>query len=99
MNKYNNLILKILKEKRKQLEINTVNEKKEKRKKRTHNLIVKGTVFEILGLDKEENEFLIGLLLSTNFYELDENEKKKFLILGKLFLKKRGNLKKGEMNE
>lgn len=64
----------------------------EKRKTRNHNLIVKGTVFERLGLLDESEEFLLGLLISTKYYKI--TDKKPYEDLGEKFLEKRGNYKK-----
>lgn len=64
----------------------------EKRKARNHNLIIKGTVFERLGLLDESEEFLLGLLISTKYYKI--TDKKPYEDLGGKFLEKRGNYKK-----
>lgn len=74
---------------------------KEKRKERNHNLIVKGTIFERLGLLNESEEFLLGLLVSTKYYKI--TDKKPFENLGKKFIEKReyykNKKKEGNKNE
>ena len=56
------------------------NESSNKRKKRAHKLITKGALLEMLGIDDEDNEIILGFL-ST--FPKDESEKKYYKEIGK----------------
>lgn len=57
----------------------------DKRKERAHNLIVKGALLEMLGLDKENNEVILGFL-ST--FPKDEEKKEFYKKIGKELFEK-----------
>ena len=68
----------------------------DKRKERAHNLIVKGALLEMLGIEKENNEVILGFL-ST--FPKDEKTKEYYEKIGKeLFekLKKNKFIKGGQ---
>ena len=68
----------------------------DKRKERAHNLIVKGALLEMLGIEKENNEVVLGFL-ST--FPKDEKTKEYYKKIGKeLFekLKKNKFIKGGQ---
>ena len=73
-----------------------INFLEKKRKERAHNLIVKGALLEMLGIEKENNEVILGFL-ST--FPKDEKTKEYYKKIGKeLFekLKKNKFIKGGQ---
>ncbi|EEO40273.1 MULTISPECIES: conjugal transfer protein TraD [Fusobacterium] len=57
----------------------------DKRKERAHNLIVKGALLEMLGLEKENNEVILGFL-ST--FSKNEEKQEYYKKIGKELFKK-----------
>ncbi len=85
-------VLKLKKENlRKSLDLEK-EERKHKRKERTHQLILKGTVFERLDLMNASEEYLIGLVISAEPFTKDDNEVEKLEALGKKYLEMRRSL-------
>ncbi|CAM3424197.1 conjugal transfer protein TraD [Pseudostreptobacillus hongkongensis] len=75
-------------------------EKVRTRKERASHLIKLGIIFELLGIDEEDHEVLLGFLLS--YLSIKADEKEKYKKMGILFKEKRidilRNRNKGEIN-
>ena len=62
------------------------------RRERQYHLIKKGAIFEILGIDNMDEDFLLGVLLKV--FDMTDEEKEKTQILGKKFKIRRNELRK-----
>lgn len=73
-------------------------EKVRTRKERASHLIKLGIIFELLGIDEEDHEVLLGFLL--NYLSINKDEKGKYKKMGILFKEKRLDIlkNKGEIN-
>lgn len=73
-------------------------EKGRTRKERASHLIKLGIIFELLGIDEEDHEVLLGFLL--NYLSIKVEEKEKYKKMGILFKEKRLDIliNKGEIN-
>lgn len=73
-------------------------EKVRTRKERASHLIKLGIIFELLGIDEEDHEVLLGFLL--NYLSIKADEKEKYKKMGILFKEKRLDIlkNKGEIN-
>lgn len=73
-------------------------EKIRTRKERASHLIKLGIIFELLGIDEEDHEVLLGFLLS--YLSIKADEKEKYKKMGILFKEKRLDIliNKGEIN-
>lgn len=73
-------------------------EKVRTRKERASHLIKLGIIFELLGIDEEDHEVLLGFLL--NYLSIKVEEKEKYKKMGILFKEKRLDIliNKGEIN-
>ncbi|RRD40353.1 hypothetical protein EII29_02420 [Leptotrichia sp. OH3620_COT-345] len=62
------------------------------RKERQHHLVKKGAIFEMLGIDDMDEDFLLGVLLKV--FDMSDEEKEKTRSLGNKFKIKRNQLRK-----
>ncbi|ACZ01626.1 conjugal transfer protein TraD [Streptobacillus moniliformis] len=79
MSKIENIILEIIKEKRKVRKHKSTSNRKE----RTHKLIILGTLFTLLEIENVDQDLLLGILM--NYYYLNDKEKKELKEKGKIF--------------
>lgn len=73
------------------------NQKNKKSKERNHKLIILGTIFELLNIEDEEYNVLLGYNLE--FYNKNDEDKKIYKKRAEKLLEKRNNWKERRKNE